>query len=95
MVLKMKVDWHTIKQAKNITMLKEQDIPTGVLRFLHRGLNLSKGLLSKEEEENDTKESGEDNDFDGTRLTKVNIVPGPKKALKALRDQKQAQLYKG
>jgi hypothetical protein len=95
LVLKMNVDWHTIKQAKNITMLEEQDISMEVLRFLHRGLNLSKGPLGKEEEENDTKESEEDNDSDGTRSTKVNIAPGPKRALKALHDQKQAQLHEG
>jgi hypothetical protein len=42
-VLKKKVDWRTIKQAKNITMPKEQDIPMGVLKLSHEGLNLSKG----------------------------------------------------
>jgi hypothetical protein len=34
-VLKKMVDWHTIKQAKNITIPEEQDIPRAVLRFPH------------------------------------------------------------
>jgi hypothetical protein len=50
-VLKKKVDWRTKKQAKNITMPKEPDIPTGVLRFPHGVLNLTKRLVGKEEEE--------------------------------------------
>jgi hypothetical protein len=94
-VLKKKVDWHTIKQAKNITMPKEPDIPTRVLRFPHKGLNLTKGLVDKEEEEDNTEEFEEDNDFDGTHPHKVNTVPGPKRALKALHVQKQAWLYEG
>jgi hypothetical protein len=94
-VLKKKVDWRTIKQAKNITMPKEQDIPMGVLKLSHEGLNLSKGPLDKEEEEDDSKESKEDNDSNGTRPTKVNTAPGPKKALKALHDQNQARLHNG
>jgi hypothetical protein len=94
-VLKKKVDWRTIKQAKNITMLKEQDIPTGVLRFPHGGLNLIKGLMGKEEEEDDTEESEEDNDSDGTRPYKVNTTLAPKRALKVLRVQKRAWLHEG
>jgi hypothetical protein len=89
-VLKKKVNWHTIKQANNITMLEEEDIPRGVLRLLHGGLNLSRGQIGKEEEDN-TKESEEDNNSDGTHPNKVNTVPGPKE----LRNQKQAQLHKG
>jgi hypothetical protein len=64
-------------------MPEEPDIPTGVLRFPHGGLNLTKVLVDKEEEE-----SEEDNDSDGTCPHKVNIVLGPKRALKALRVQK-------
>jgi hypothetical protein len=94
-VLKKKVDWRTIKQAKNITMPEEQDIPMGMLGFFHGGLNLSKGPIGKVEEEDDTEESEEDNDSNGTRATKVNTTPGPKRALKALRDKKQAWLHKG
>jgi hypothetical protein len=56
-----------------------------VLRFPHKGLNLIKGPIGKEEENDDTEESEEDNDSDGTRPHKVNIAPGPKKALKALK----------
>jgi hypothetical protein len=63
-------------------MPEEPDIPTGVLRFPHGGLNLTKVLVDKEEE------SEEDNDSDGTCPHKVNIVLGPKRALKALRVQK-------
>jgi hypothetical protein len=69
-------------------MPEEQDIPTGVLRFPHGGLNLTKGLMGKEEEEEDTEEFEEDNDSDGTHPHKVNIVLGPKRALKALCIQK-------
>jgi hypothetical protein len=87
-VLKEKVDWNTIKQAKNITMPEEPDIPTGVLRFPHGGLNLTKVIVGKEEEEDNTWDFEEDNDSDGTRLHKVNTAPGPKRALKALRVQK-------
>jgi hypothetical protein len=76
-VLKKKVDWHTIKQAKNITMPEEPDIPTGVLRFPNGGLNFTKVIVGKEEEK--------DNDSDGTRPYKVNTAPGPKRALKTLR----------
>ena len=36
----------------------------------------------------DTEESKEDNDFDGTHPTKMNIVPRPKRAFKALLNQK-------
>jgi hypothetical protein len=78
-VLKKKVDLPTIKQAKNIMMPKEQDIPTEVLRFPHGGLNISKGLIGKVEEEDDTEETEEDNDSNGTRPTKVNTAPGPKR----------------
>jgi hypothetical protein len=94
-ILKKKVDWCTIKQAKIITMPEEQDIPTRVFRSLYKRLNLSKGPISQEEEEDDTEEFKEDIDSDGTRLTKMNTAPGPKKALKALHDQKQAWLYEG
>jgi hypothetical protein len=94
-VLKKKVDWGTIKQAKNITMLEEQDIPTGVLRFPHRGLNLTKGPIMKEEEDDNTKESEKGNDSDGTCPHKVNTALGPKRALKVLREQKRAWLYEG
>jgi hypothetical protein len=84
-VILKKVDWRTIKQAKNITMSEEQDIPMEVLWFPYGGLNLTKGLMGKEEEEDDTEESEEDNDSNGTCSHKLNIVPGPKRALKALR----------
>jgi hypothetical protein len=94
-VLKKKVDWRTIKQAKNITMPEEQDIPTGVLRFPHGGLNLTKGLMGKEKEEDNTEEFEEDNNSDGTCPHKMNTTPGPKRALKALRAQKCARLHEG
>jgi hypothetical protein len=86
-VLKKKVDWSTIKQAKNIRMPEEPeepDIPTGVLRFPHGGLNFTKVIVGKEEEEDNTEESKEDNDSDGTHPHKVNTVLGPKRALKML-----------
>jgi hypothetical protein len=76
-------------------MLEEQDIPMGVLKFPHGGLNLSKGLMGKEKEEDNTEDSEEDNDSDGTRLHNVNTALGPKRALKALRVQKQARLHEG
>jgi hypothetical protein len=94
-VLKKKVDWHTIKQAKNITIPKQPDIPTGVLKFPHGRLNLTNVIVGKEEEKDNTEESEEDNDSDGTRPNKVNTAPGPKRALKALRIQKRARLHKG
>jgi hypothetical protein len=94
-VLKKKVDWRTIKQAKNITMPEEPDIPTGVLRFPNGGLNSTKVIVGKEEEEDNTKESEEDNDSDGIHPHKVNIAQGPKRALKTLRVQKQARLHEG
>jgi hypothetical protein len=94
-VLKKKVDWHTIKQAKNITMPEEQNIPTRVLRFPHRGLNFTKVIVGKEEEEDNTEESEEDNDSDGTRFHKLNTTPGPKRALKTLHVQKRARLHEG
>jgi hypothetical protein len=75
-VLKKKVDWRTIKQAKNIMMPKEQDIPTGLHRFPHGGLNLTKGPIGKEEDEDETKESEMDNDSDGTRPHKVKYNSG-------------------
>jgi hypothetical protein len=81
--------------SQNITMPEEPDIPTGVLRFPYGGLNLTKGLVGKEEEEDNTEESDENNDSNGTRLHKVNTAPGPKKALKALHVQKRAQLHEG
>ena len=84
-----------IKQAKNITMPKEPDIPMGVLRFPNRGLNFTKVILSKEEEEDKIEESKEDNNSDGTRPHKVNATPRPKRALKMLCVQKQAWLHKG
>jgi hypothetical protein len=93
--VKKKVDWCTIKQGKNITMLEEQDIPTGVLKFPYGGLNLLKGPIDNEEEDDNMEESKEDNDSDGTRPTKVNTMPGPKTALKALCSQKRARLYEG
>jgi hypothetical protein len=76
-------------------MPEEQDILTGVLRFLHGDLNLTKGLMGKEEEEDDTEESEEDNNSNGTHPHKDNTVPGPKRALKALHVQKRARLHKG
>jgi hypothetical protein len=94
-VLKKKVDWRTIKQAKNITMPEEPDIPTGVLRFPNGGFNFTKVIVSKEEEEDNMEESEEDNDSDGTRPHKVNTAPGSKRALKTLRVQKRARLYEG
>ena len=94
-VLKKKVDWHTIKQAKNITMPKEPDIPTWIFRFPKGGLNFTKVIVGKEEEEDNIEESEEDNDSNGTRLHKVNTTPRPKRALKMLRVQKRARLYKG
>ena len=77
------MDWHTIKQAKNIMMPKEADIPTRMLGFPHRGLNLTKGLIGKDKEEDNTEEFEEDNS-NGTRPHKVNTTPRPKKDLKAL-----------
>jgi hypothetical protein len=55
-----------------------------VLRFPNGGLNVSRGQIGKEEE-------GDDDNFNGTRPNKVNIVLGPKMALKALRERKQAR----
>jgi hypothetical protein len=60
----------------------------GVLRFPNGGLNFTKVIVGKEEEENNIEESEEDNDSDGTRPHKVNTAPGPKRALKMLRVQK-------
>lgn len=76
-------------------MSKKQDIPMAVLKLPHGGLNLLKGPLDKEEEEDNSKESKEDNDSNETYPTKVNIAPRPKKALKALHDQEQARLHDG
>jgi hypothetical protein len=53
-VLKKKVDWRMIKQAKNITMPEEPDIPMGVLRFPNGGSNFTKVIVGKEEEEDNT-----------------------------------------
>jgi hypothetical protein len=53
----------------------------GVLEFPNRGLNVSREQIGKED---DIVESDEDNNSDRTRLTKVNMAPDPKKALKAL-----------
>ena len=92
-VLKKKVDWRTIKQAKNITMPKELDIPMGVFRFPNGVLSFTKVIMEKEEEEDNSEESKEDNDCNGTRLHKVNTIPGPKRALKTLCVQKRAWLY--
>ena len=71
-------------------MLEEQDIPMEVLRLPHGGLNFSRGKIGKEEEEDNTKEFEEGNNFDRTHSNKVNTTLGPKRALKALRDQKRA-----
>jgi hypothetical protein len=76
-------------------MPEEPDIPTGVLRFPNGGLNFTKVIVGKEEEEDNTKESEEDNDSNGTRSHKVNTTPGPKRALKTLCVQKRARLHKG
>jgi hypothetical protein len=78
-VLKKKVDWCTIKQAKIITMPEDQDIPMGVLSFPYGGLNLTKGPMDKEEEEDNMEESEEDNNSDGIRPHKVNTMPGPRR----------------
>jgi hypothetical protein len=67
-VVKKKVYWHTIKQAKNFTMPEEQDIPRGVLKFSNGGLYLPRKQTGNEEEEDNTKESEEDNDSIGTHL---------------------------
>jgi hypothetical protein len=80
-VLKKMVDWHTIKQAKNITIPEEQDIPRGVFRFPHGGLNLLRPLVGQDAEEDDTEASKEDNDSDGTHPTRAHAAPGRKKAL--------------
>jgi hypothetical protein len=56
-------------------MLEEQDILRGVLEFPNRGLNVSREQIGKEDDIVDS---------DRTRLTKVNMAPDPKKALKAL-----------
>jgi hypothetical protein len=50
-----------------MTMLEEQDIPTVVLRLPHGGLNLSRGKIGKEEEEDDMEEFEEGNNSDRTR----------------------------
>jgi hypothetical protein len=71
LVLKKLGDWPKIKQAKNIMMPKEQDVPRRVLNFPNEGLNVSREQTGKEEEEDDTKKSEEDNNFNGTRLNKV------------------------
>ena len=78
-------------------MLEEPDIPTRVLRFPSGGLNFTKVIVGKEEEEEEDniEESEDDNDSDGTHPHKMNIAPGPKRALKTLDVQKQAQLYEG
>jgi hypothetical protein len=94
-VLKKKVDWRMIKQAKNITMPEEPDIPTEILRFPNRGLTFTKVIVDKEEEEDNTEDSQEDNDSDGTRPHKVNTALGPKRALKTLRVQKRPRLHEG
>jgi hypothetical protein len=79
-VLKKMVDWRTIKQAKNITIPEEQDIPRGVLRFPHGGLNLLRPPVCQDVEEDDTEASEEDNDSDGTRPTRAHVAPGQKRA---------------
>jgi hypothetical protein len=76
-------------------MPEEPDIPTRVLKFPHGGLNFTKVIVGKEEEEDNTEESEEDNDSDGTHPHKVNTTPGPKKAPKTLRAQKRARLHEG
>ena len=62
-------------------MLNEQDILRGVLEFPNRGLNVSREQIGKEA---DIVEFEEDNNSNGTCLTKVNMAPGLKKVLKAL-----------
>jgi hypothetical protein len=84
-VLKKMVDWHTIKQAKNITILQEQDIPRGVLRFAHGGLNLLRPPVGQDAEEDDKEASKQDNDSDGTRPNRAHAALGRKRVLKALR----------
>jgi hypothetical protein len=76
LVLKKMVDWRTIKQAKNIMIPEEQDIPRGVLRFPHGGLNLLRPPIGQDAEEDDTEASEEDNDSDGTRPTRAHAMPG-------------------
>ena len=76
-------------------MPEEPDIPIRVLRFPKGGLNFTKVIVGKEEEEDNTKESKEDNDSDGTHPHKVNTTPRPKRALKMLHVQKRARLHKG
>jgi hypothetical protein len=95
LVLKKRVDWLTIKQAKNITIPEEQDIPRGVLRFLHGGLNLLRPPVGQDAEEDDTEASEEDNNSDGTRTNRAHVAPGCKRALKALREQKRARREDG
>jgi hypothetical protein len=75
-------------------MPTEQGIPTTVLRFPQGGLNLTKEPIGKEEEEANTEESEEDKDSNGTCPHKVNTALGPKRAPKALHDQKRARLHK-
>ena len=84
MVLKKKVDWCTIKQAKNIMMPEEPNIPIGVLRFPKGGLNFTKVIVGKEKEEDNIEEFEEDNDSNGTCPHKMNIAPRPKRVLKTL-----------
>ena len=76
-------------------MLEELDIPMGVLRFPNRGLNFTKVVVGKEEEEDNTEETEEDNDSNGTRLHKVNTILGSKRALKTLCVHKRARLHEG
>ena len=76
-------------------MLEEPDIPTRVLRFPNEGLNFTKVIVGKEKEEDNTEKFKEDNNSDGTRSHKVYAVLGPKRALKMLRVQNQAQLHEG
>jgi hypothetical protein len=95
LVLKKTVDWCTIKQAKNIMIPEEQDIPRGVLRFLHGGLNLLRPPVGQDAEEDDTEASEEDNNSDGTRTNRAHVAPGCKRALKALREQKRARREDG
>jgi hypothetical protein len=94
LVLKKTVDWRTIKQAY-ISILEEQDIPRGVLRFPHGGLNLLRPPVGQDAEEDDTEAFEEDNNSDGTHTNRAHVVLGRKRALKALREQKQARRQDG
>ena len=76
LVLKKMVDWCTIKQAKNITILEVQDIPRRALKFPHGGLNLLRFPVGQDAKVDDTEAFEEDNDFDGIRPTGAHKAPG-------------------